>query len=353
MSTGIDSMPLAGLSGGDRSERLRCFIEEFDVEVQSRCDQMTNGIGALRSGIKKRFAIELIKLPKKIRNMSLADFQSRFGGSVEAVKQSQLIKAVAQLNTVQLPPVPRSSVKRAAAGTKRRAPLSNVNGGNDVNSSNSSNNNDFATPAAKRAASRSATMPSTGRRTSSRLASKSRIATANSSNSNSGGGGGGGSGNNMTKNATSTTTLESLGLDASSFVTPAPRKASTKIATTTAAAAAVAAAAVASTPAFDPRLPKTPMVRMPRHGESMMSMNGSPLAADTRTARVATTSSGRSASIMVPLSNGKAIAFDPSADLDVNTKGLSKRARKEAVSKLAALQNQVASLMAQLTGSSA
>lgn len=352
MSTSIDSMPLAGLSGGDRSERLRCFIEEFDVEVQSRCDQMTNGIGALRSGIKKRFAIELIKLPKKIRNMSLADFQSRFGGSVEAVKQSQLIKAVAQLNTVQLPPVPRSSVKRAAAGTKRRAPLSNVNGGNDVNSSNSSNNNnDFATPAAKRAASRSATMPSTGRRTSSRLASKSRIATANSSNSNSGGGGG--SGKNVTKNATSTTTLESLGLDASSFVTPAPRKASTKIATTTAAAAAVAAAAVASTPAFDPRLPKTPMVRMPRHGESMMSMNGSPLAADTRTARVATTSSGRSASIMVPLSNGKAIAFDPSADLDVNTKGLSKRARKEAVSKLAALQNQVASLMAQLTGSSA
>ena len=80
-------------------------------------------------------------------------------------------------------------------------------------------------------------------------------------------------------------------------------------------------------------------------GESILSMNGSPLAVDTRTTRVAGTS------ILVPLANGKAIELDPTAGFSADALGLSKRARKEAVGKLAALQSQVASLMAQLTGS--
>jgi len=102
-----------------------------------------------------------------------------------------------------------------------------------------------------------------------------------------------------------------------------------------------------ATPAFDPRLPKTPFIRMPKRGESILSMNGSPLAMDVKSTRIV---AGPLTTVMLPMANGKAIELDPTGSLAANTKGLTKRGRKEVVGKLQTLQDQVASLMAQLAG---
>lgn len=69
---------------------------------------------------------------------------------------------------------------------------------------------------------------------------------------------------------------------------------------------------------------------------------------DVKTTRV---TAGAATTVMLPLANGKAIELDPTGSLAANTKGLTKKARKEAVNKLQTLQDQVASLMAQLGGS--
>lgn len=46
--------------------------------------------------------------------MKLSEFQGTFGGSVEAVKQSQLVQAVAQMNSIKVPEAPVSTVKKTA-----------------------------------------------------------------------------------------------------------------------------------------------------------------------------------------------------------------------------------------------
>jgi len=46
--------------------------------------------------------------------MKLSEFQGTFGGSVEAVKQLQLVQAVAQMNKMEVPAAPISTVKKQA-----------------------------------------------------------------------------------------------------------------------------------------------------------------------------------------------------------------------------------------------
>eukprot|EP01147_Barroeca_monosierra_P010176 gene10176-2337_t len=94
---------------------------------------------------------------------------------------------------------------------------------------------------------------------------------------------------------------------------------------------------------FDPRLPKTPYLRPVRHGESLISINGSPVAVDASMSRI-NKSCGRNTIITVPLKSGKALELN-SDNTDSIKDLLSTTDKDEALSELQSLQSQLTSLI--------
>lgn len=144
---------------------------------------------------------------------------------------------------------------------------------------------------------------------------------------------------------------------ASSFVTPAPRSARSKI--------------VQATPAFDPRLPKTPFLRQPRRGERYQYRLLSELTLSQyhvnewlaighgcnkhswqhQAKYYHSTSRQRQGRLFFcdsELMVSQAIELSTDMDLSEVTSNLNKRSRKDAVNKLQDLQSQIQDLMAQL-----
>eukprot|EP00039_Didymoeca_costata_P004040 m.71072 g.71072 ORF g.71072 m.71072 type:complete len:263 (+) comp12203_c0_seq1:229-1017(+) len=100
----------------------------------------------------------------------------------------------------------------------------------------------------------------------------------------------------------------------------------------------------AATPAMDPRLPMTPVVRVAKSGESLLSMNGSPIANDPRAMSLQ-----RNRSIVcLPLKNGKVMELDSAqADLEKIKGTLSKRAKADAKKQLEQLQSMISGMLEQ------
>lgn len=288
-----------GMSTEQVQAHARDFrLKEFDIEVETRLEHMRAELNRLTTEMRKALAIELIKIPRAVRNLNIGVYKTKYGGNATKVREEKLEQTIQEANI--MPPPPPPSVRQSSRKRKPLANKTNTAAKGTEKRNKSSASATASTRKSSRASSVTATndAPNTASRRSSRRSSR--------------------------------RTLQAESMDENVCATPAVGNG--------------AQSRVAQTPAFDPRLPCTPFLRMAKRGESIMSMNGSPIALASKTASVGS----KRTTISVSLKGGKIVELADIASVAAAKKGMTKRNKKEAVDQLAELEAQIASMKAML-----
>lgn len=295
------------------SHRRDLRLREFDIEVEHRLEQMRVEIRKAETQLKRKFTLALIKIPKNIKNMPLALFRSEYGGDMGKVQEKEAEINMADAMAMP-PPPPPSTVRRSC---RKRKPLENQTNtaakgtGSKKQRSSASDAGTKPTPStiSRRSSRRNTQTPAEAPSTAS---TASRRSSRRSSRRNTG--------------------IEA-DMENDSFATPMVGN-------------KMAARVPQATPALDPRLPKTPFLRLAKRGESIMSINGSPIAQKDQP-RVML--GDRDSSIIsLNLNGGKILQLDGVQSVQKFKRTMSKRAKKEATDQLQRLQEQIAMMQAQL-----
>ncbi|XP_026204584.1 borealin isoform X2 [Anabas testudineus] len=227
-----------------KSAKLEAFLDDFDSEVKTRVGQMKEKLNQLLKDVDNSYNMALIKLPMTVRKMVwLEHCKSEKPKSPEAndAKRQEEEAAVVKIVEAEDHAVLLKSVKKLSK--KKR-------GGK-------SNSEDENTPSTTRKTRAAKKPPTTSKRAKALSVSKQSTSIRRSTRK------------------PLVTPARSM-LDSSLMMGPTPL----------------------ITPRFDPRLPKTPAVRVPRHKERVysISVNGSPIAAGNE-----------DIVINVPIGNGESI----------------------------------------------
>ncbi|XP_022602938.1 borealin [Seriola dumerili] len=226
-----------------KSAKLEAFLEDFDSEVKTRVGQLKEKINQLLKDVDNSYNMALIKLPKAVRLMPWLEHcksEKPKSPAVDDAKREEeaaiVESVVAEDHTVLLKSVKKTSKKKGGA---------------------KSSSDDENTPSTTRKGKTTRKPPTTSKRAKALSVSKQSTSIRRSSRK------------------PLVTPARSM-LDSSLMMGPTPL----------------------ITPRFDPRLPKTPAVRVPRHKERVysISVNGSPIAAGNE-----------DIVINVPIGNGESI----------------------------------------------
>lgn len=224
-----------------KTAKLDAFLEDFDSEVKTRVEQLKEKLSQLSKDVENGYNMALIKLPKTIRQMNwIEHFKAdkpkspEFDSSKRQEQAAIVESVVAEDHAVLLQSVKKTSKKKG--------------------SSKSSSEDETPSTTRKRATKKP---PTTSKKVKALSVSKQNSTIRRS---------------NRKPLVTPARTM----LDSSLMMGPTPLV----------------------TPRFDPRLPKTPAVRVPRHKERVysISVNGSPIAAGNE-----------EVVINVPVGNGECI----------------------------------------------
>ncbi|KAA0165853.1 hypothetical protein FNF28_03359 [Cafeteria roenbergensis] len=71
-----------------RSE-LVCKLSELNVEVDRRCDKVVADSEAAASELRSAFSMQMAKLPKRIRAMTMREFIEQCGGNVMQAPETE------------------------------------------------------------------------------------------------------------------------------------------------------------------------------------------------------------------------------------------------------------------------
>lgn len=226
-----------------KTAKLEAFLDDFDSEVKTRVGQLKERINQLLKDVDNSYNMALIKLPKAVRQMTwLEHFMSEKAKSpeVDTIKREEeaaiVDSVVAEDHAVLLKSVKKTSKKKGGAKTS---------------------SGDENTPSTTRKGKATRKPPTTSKRAKALTVSKQNASIRRSSRK------------------PLVTPARSM-MDSSLMMGPTPL----------------------ITPRFDPRLPKTPAVRIPRHKERVysISVNGSPIAAGNE-----------DIVINVPIGNGESV----------------------------------------------
>eukprot|EP00035_Acanthoeca_spectabilis_P037271 m.44379 g.44379 ORF g.44379 m.44379 type:complete len:313 (-) comp8530_c0_seq1:1441-2379(-) len=292
---GMD-MPVGG------KELAQYQLEMFDIEVEARIEQMEAEIKKLIAKFEREFSVSMFKIPKDVREMKMGYLMDEFGGDISAVKKKDIHKKMEDAKAMP-PPPPPSTARRSKRGAKATEPDTGGGTAKKLRSSRevSKVSSEAEAPSSVRRSSRRATQ-------STSLVAETPATVKRS-----------------TRPALAQVTSNDL-------KTPLPATKKGKV--------------PAMTPAFDPRLPATPLVRLPRQGESVMSAGGSPLLLDARRA-ISMAPNDRSSIITIPLS-GKIVQLSTTDELDQISKNLSKKNKREAADKIQEMMDQLRDVHARL-----
>ncbi|AWP21421.1 putative borealin [Scophthalmus maximus] len=226
-----------------RSAKLEAFLEDFDSEVKTRVGQLQEKIKQLLKDVDNSYNMALIKLPKAVRQtpwMEHCKSEKPKSPEVDATKREEeaaiVESVVAEDHAVLLKSVKKTSKKKGGA---------------------KSSSEDENSPGITKKGRATRKPPTTSKRAKALAVSKQSTSIRRSSRK------------------PMVTPARSI-MDSSLMMGPTPL----------------------ITPRFDPRLPKTPAVRIPRHKERVysISVNGSPIAAGNE-----------DIVINVPIGNGESI----------------------------------------------
>ena len=108
-------------------EYLETVISELENENDRRIKKLKRSMGDMRQELLNHFQVELLKIPRKVREMKVEHFSSEFGGSIEiALKKAASYElAKTQLGGALSVKTPSGNRLKAAAtpsATYSRAP---------------------------------------------------------------------------------------------------------------------------------------------------------------------------------------------------------------------------------------
>lgn len=226
-----------------KTAKLEAFLEDFDSEVKTRVGQLKERINQLLKDVDNSYNMAVIKLPKAVRQMAWLEHlkcEKPKSPEVDNIKRQEeaaiVDSVVAEDHAVLLKSVKKTTKKKGEAKS----------GPEDEN-----------TPSTTRKGKATRKPPTTSKRAKALAVNKQNTSIRRSTRK------------------PLVTPARSV-LDSSLMMGPTPL----------------------ITPRFDPRLPKTPAVRIPRHKERVysISVNGSPIAAGNE-----------DIVINVPIGNGESI----------------------------------------------
>ncbi|XP_035537326.1 borealin [Morone saxatilis] len=226
-----------------KTAKLEAFLEDFDSEVKTRVGQLKEKINQLLKDVDNSYNMALIKLPKAVRQTTWLEHcksEKPKSPEVDNTKREEeaaiVDSVVAEDHAVLLKSVKKTSKKKGGA---------------------KSSSEDENTPSTTRKGKATRKPPTTSKRAKALSVSKQNTSIRRS-------------------------TRKPLVTPARSMLDSSLMMGSTPLVT----------------PRFDPRLPKTPAVRVPRHKERVysISVNGSPIAAGNE-----------DIVINVPIGNGESV----------------------------------------------
>ncbi|XP_067468617.1 borealin [Thunnus thynnus] len=226
-----------------KTAKLEAFLEDFDIEVKTRVEQLKEKMNQLLKDVDNSYNMALIKLPKAVRQMNWLEYcksEKPKSPQVDHTKREEeaaiVESVVAEDHAVLLKSVKKTSKKKAGG---------------------KSSSEDENTPGAVRKGKATRKPPTTSKRAKALSVSKQNTSIRKSTRK--------------------------------PMITPARNLLDSSL---------LMGSTPLVTPRFDPRLPKTPAVRIPRHKERVysISVNGSPIAAGNE-----------DIVINVPIGNGESI----------------------------------------------
>ena len=93
-------------------EYVEAVVAELEHESERRVKKLKRQMGDMRQEFLNHFQVELLKIPRKIREMKVEHFSSEYGGSME-----EALKKAAQWEVEKVAPTPRP--RGAVAATPR------------------------------------------------------------------------------------------------------------------------------------------------------------------------------------------------------------------------------------------
>eukprot|EP00043_Microstomoeca_roanoka_P015162 m.151382 g.151382 ORF g.151382 m.151382 type:complete len:278 (-) comp16199_c4_seq1:96-929(-) len=261
---------------GDKRQMLNDYLEQFDIEVSRRAERMKSKVRFLKASISRQFTVEMTKIPKAVKEMTIAEFRAALAAENSATADGSF--DFAEPSTIVKGKKP-SGVRRSTRQSALQTPgiLSTGKSTRQTNRVSFKKNTSFKEQQSSRRTTRSSAKQSDVFETPAAVRETGRLE------------------------------LEALG--------------------------------------FDPRLPRTPYLRPARQGESLVSVNGSPVAVDVSTSRICRNPrQARSTIITVPLTSGKAVEINSDNPMALHSL-LEGKDREEAVSELQRLQQQLASMI--------
>ena len=83
-------------------EYVEAVVAELEHESERRVKKLKRQMGDMRQEFLNHFQVELLKIPRKIREMKVEHFSSEYGGSME-----EALKKAAQWEVEKVAPTPR------------------------------------------------------------------------------------------------------------------------------------------------------------------------------------------------------------------------------------------------------
>ncbi|XP_038133932.1 borealin [Cyprinodon tularosa] len=230
-------------SNNPKKAKLEAFLDDFDSDVKTRLVQMKEKLIQQLKDVDNSYNVDLLKLPKAVRKMPWMEFYT----DLDNLKDPEVDDAKSEEETATMENV----LEKATAVLKSVKKTSRKKGG----AKSSTDDENILSSSRKGRGARKP--PSTAKRTKAATISKQSTTIRRSSRK------------------PLVTPARNL-LDSSLLMGPTPL----------------------ITPRFDPRLPKTPAIRVPRHKERVysISVNGSPIAAGSQ-----------DIIINVPVGNGESV----------------------------------------------
>mmetsp|Transcript_4006 Transcript_4006/g.7703 ORF Transcript_4006/g.7703 Transcript_4006/m.7703 type:complete len:291 (-) Transcript_4006:368-1240(-) len=83
------TVPIQKKARSSQDDDITAFLEDMDVELNSRCRMINLEAGRRTDELRDTYSREIIRLPKAIRNMSVREFCEKYGGKINQVLEEE------------------------------------------------------------------------------------------------------------------------------------------------------------------------------------------------------------------------------------------------------------------------
>eukprot|EP01088_Endostelium_zonatum_P011426 TRINITY_DN25561_c0_g1_i1.p1 TRINITY_DN25561_c0_g1~~TRINITY_DN25561_c0_g1_i1.p1 ORF type:complete len:132 (+),score=36.28 TRINITY_DN25561_c0_g1_i1:127-522(+) len=123
-SSSLSSLTQAERDKNAQNAKLLALLDEFDVEVQARANRLrVQATQELKMSLMNQLHLELVKVPQRIRTMTMKEFCEKYNGDINQVYQKEIENLAASIQFTgaikkrKENPIPASDAKNAKIKT--------------------------------------------------------------------------------------------------------------------------------------------------------------------------------------------------------------------------------------------